>query len=141
VDAPPAQRSVSGDEVLPAPLRRFLGCGIDDISWSFVVPGVRECRLGDVGRGSVSLLRVKAGRRLPEHSHEGSEITLVLTGAFTDPLGRYGRGDIAIADSEIEHSPIVDSDEECICFAITDAPLILSGTFARVVQKILRRTH
>lgn len=141
VDAPPAQRSVSGDDVLPVPLRRFLGCGIDDISWSFVVPGVRECRLGDVGRGSVSLLRVKAGRRLPEHSHEGSEITLVLTGAFTDPLGRYGRGDIAIADSEIEHSPIVDSDEECICFAITDAPLILSGTFARVVQKILRRTH
>jgi len=141
VDAPPMQREVLGEQVLPSPLRRFLGCRLDDVSWSFVVPGVRECRLGDVGRGSVSLLRVKAGRRLPQHTHEGSEITLVLAGAFADPLGRYGRGDIAIADSEIDHSPVVESEEECICFAITDAPLVLTGPFGRVVQKIFGRTH
>ncbi len=141
VDPPPAPPEPVGDQVLPAPLRRFLGCSLDDVSWSFVVPGVRECRIGDVGRGSVSLLRVKAGRRLPQHSHEGSEITLVLAGAFTDPLGRYGRGDIAIADSEINHSPVVDSEDECICFAITDAPLVLTGPFGRVVQKIFGRTH
>ncbi len=141
MDASPVLREPLADDVLPGPLRRFLGCGIEDVSWSFVVPGVRECRIGDVGRGSVSLLRVKAGRRLPQHSHEGSEMTLVLTGAFTDPLGCYGRGDIAIADAEIDHSPVVDSEEECICFAITDAPLVLTGPFGRVVQKIFGRTH
>ncbi|MDP2358842.1 MAG: ChrR family anti-sigma-E factor [Beijerinckiaceae bacterium] len=140
-DAPPVEREPWGEQVLPTPLRRFMGCSLDDVSWSFVVPGVRECRLGDVGRGSISLLRVKAGRRLPQHTHEGSEITLVLAGAFTDPLGRYGRGDIAIADSEIDHSPVVESEEECICFAITDAPLVLTGPFGRVVQKIFGRTH
>lgn len=141
VDEPPARIEPAGDHVLPAPLRRFMGCGLDDVSWSFVVPGVRECRIGDIGRGSASLLRVKAGRRLPQHTHEGSEMTLVLTGAFADQLGRYSRGDIAIADGAIEHSPTVDTDEECICFAITDAPLVLTGPFGRVVQKIFGRAH
>lgn len=140
-DEPPAELEPVGQQVLPAPLRRFIGCGIDDISWSFVVPGVRECRIGDVGRGSASLLRVKAGRRLPQHTHEGSEITLVLTGAFADPMGRYARGDIAIADGSIDHSPVVDSDEECICFAVTDAPLVLTGPVGRVVQKLFGRAH
>ncbi len=141
VDEPPAELEPVGNQVLPPPLRRFMGCGIDDVSWSFVVPGVRECRLGDVGRGSASLLRVKAGRRLPQHTHEGSEITLVLTGAFADPMGRYARGDISIADGAIDHSPVVDSDEECICFAVTDAPLVLTGPLGRVVQKIFGRAH
>ncbi len=140
-DNSPAGLEPTDYHVLPQPLRRFIGCGIEGVSWSFVVPGVRECRLGDVGRGSASLLRVKAGRRLPQHTHVGSEITLVLTGAFADPLGRYARGDIAIADSEIDHSPEVESDEECICFAVTDAPLVLTGPVGRVVQKIFGRAH
>ncbi len=56
-------------------------------------------------------------------------------------MGRYARGDIAIADGAIDHSPVVDSDEECICFAVTDAPLVLTGPLGRVVQKIFGRTH
>ncbi|MBX9758871.1 MAG: ChrR family anti-sigma-E factor [Beijerinckiaceae bacterium] len=138
---PPAALEPMGFQVLPEPLRRFMGCNLDSVSWSFVVPGVKECRLADIGRGSASLLRVKAGRRLPQHTHEGSEITLVLTGAFSDPLGRYARGDIAIADGAIEHSPVVDSDEDCICFAVTDAPLVLTSPLGRIVQKIFARSH
>lgn len=138
-EAPMASASVA-DAVLPAPLRRFMGCGLEDVSWKFVVPGVRECRLADVGRGTASLLRVKAGRRLPQHTHEGSEVTLVLTGAFADPHGRYGRGDIAIADGSVDHSPRVDESEDCICFAVTDAPLVLTSVMGRVVQKLFR-TH
>lgn len=135
-DAPSAAPSEGADSVLPEPLRRYMGCELRDVSWSFVVPGVRECRLGEVGRGTASLLRVRAGRRLPQHTHEGSEITLVLTGAFSDPLGRYMRGDIAVADSAIDHSPEVDSDEDCICFAVTDAPLMLTSPLGRVVQRL-----
>jgi putative transcriptional regulator len=137
----PAAAAPVRDETLPGPLRRFIGRGLEDVSWSFVVPGVRECRLADVGSGCASLLRVKAGRRLPQHTHAGTEITLVLTGAFADPLGRYARGDIAIADGSIDHSPIVESDEECICFAVTDAPLVLTGPFGRIVQKLFGKAH
>jgi putative transcriptional regulator len=138
-DEPASPARPESNEVVPGPLRRFLGCGLEDVSWSFVVPGVRECRIAEVGRGSASLLRVKAGRHLPQHTHEGSEYTLVLTGAFADPMGRYGRGDLAIADGSIDHSPVVESEEECICFAVTDAPLVLTGRFGRVVQKIFGR--
>ena len=33
---------------------------------------------------------------MPQHTHEGHELTLVLEGSFHDALGRYGRGDLAI---------------------------------------------
>lgn len=127
--------------LLPAPLRRYLGCDMDALGWRFVVPGVREVKIEESGRGEVSLIHVRAGRRLPQHTHEGSEITLVLKGAFVDPLGRYARGDIAIADSALEHSPEIEGDVDCICFAVTDAPLRLSSPIGRLVGKILSRIH
>ena len=127
--------------LLPSPLRRYLGCDMDALGWRFVVPGVREVKIAESGRGEVSLIHVRAGRRLPQHTHEGSEITLVLKGAFVDPLGRYGRGDIAIADSALEHSPEIEGDVDCICFAVTDAPLRLSSPIGRMVEKILSRIH
>ena len=129
------------DVVLPSPLRRYLGCGLDDLGWRFVVPGVREVKVGECGRGEVSLIHVRAGRRLPRHTHEGSEITLVITGAFSDPQGRYIRGDIAIADSSIDHSPEIERDADCICFAVTDAPLRLTSPVGRFVEKIMSLRH
>lgn len=132
--SPERRPRVSG--LLPQPLRNYMGCELDGVSWRFVVPGVRECRLGEVGRGFASLLHVRAGRRLPQHTHEGSEITLVLTGAFSDPFGRYQRGDIAVADPSVDHSPAVDSDEDCICFVVTDAPVVLTSFLGRVVQRL-----
>lgn len=145
VDAPTAPASASSSaqdaDVLPEPLRRFMGCGLNGVSWSFVVPGVRECRLGEVGRGSATLYRVRAGRRLPQHTHEGSEVTLVLTGAFSDPVGRYMRGDISMADNSVDHSPEVDSEDDCICFAVTDAPLVLTSPLGRVVQRLFALRH
>jgi putative transcriptional regulator len=127
--------------LLPAPLRHYLGCDLDDLGWRFVVPGVREVKVGDCERGEASLIHVRAGRRLPRHTHEGSEITLVLTGAFHDPQGRYIRGDIAIADSSLEHSPEIERDADCICFAVTDAPLRLTSPVGRLVEKILSLRH
>jgi putative transcriptional regulator len=126
------------DAVLPRPLQRFLGGGLDTMSWRTVLPGIREHRMiGDHGC-EASLLWVRAGRKMPAHSHEGSEITLVLQGGFADGTGHYRRGDIAFADAEIDHHPLADPDEDCVCFAVTDAPLRLTGPIGRIVQKILR---
>ncbi|MDB5569233.1 MAG: Transcriptional activator (Anti-sigma factor) protein [Hyphomicrobiales bacterium] len=143
MDAEPAAAAAPAraDDLLPAPLRRFIGCELDGLAWRFVVPGVRECKLGAVGGGDASLIHVRAGRRLPKHTHEGAELTLVLTGAFSDVQGRYGRGDIAIADGSIEHSPHVESDADCICFAVTDAPLRLTSPVGRFIEKYVLRRH
>lgn len=129
----------SVDPVFPEPLRRLVGRGSGEISWRFKLPGIREYRVADTDAGEAVLYWVKAGRRLPQHTHEGDEVTLLLKGGFTDTLGHYRRGDIAMGDSELDHTPVADRDEDCICFAVTDAPLQLTGPVARLLRKVFRR--
>ncbi len=130
-------RPVAEDGVVPRPLLRLMGCNLSDVPWRTKLPGVREYRLKDTGDTEASLMWIRPGRTMPSHTHEGSEYTLVLRGGFTDATGHYRRGDIAIADAEIDHRPRSDDDEDCICFAVTDAPLRLTGTVGRIVQKFL----
>jgi len=81
---------------------------------------------------------VKAGAALPQHTHEGAEYTLLLTGGFSDETGHYRRGDVAIADPSIDHRPVADEGEDCICLAVTDAPLRLTGRFGRYLNFLAR---
>lgn len=126
----------AGSSLLPAPLRQYLGKDMDAIRWRTKLPGVKEFRVEDKGRGDASLLWVRAGRRMPSHTHEGSEVTLILQGGFSDVTGHYMRGDIAIAESDLDHKPIADAGEDCICFAVTDAPLHLTGPFGRLLDRL-----
>jgi putative transcriptional regulator len=128
----------ASDAVLPAPLRRLVGRGSSDIAWRFKLPGIKEYRVAETQAGEAVLYWVKAGRRLPQHTHEGDEVTLLLKGGFTDPLGHYRRGDIAIADADLDHTPVADADQDCICFAVTDAPLQLTGPVMRLLRKVFR---
>jgi len=127
--------------VLPAPLLRLVGSEINDLKWRKKLPGVREYRISESDRGEASLLWISGGRRVPSHTHEGSEVTLVLQGAFSDVTGRYGRGDIAIAEADLDHRPVTDEGQDCICFAVTDAPLRLTGTVGRILDQIFGRPH
>ena len=123
------------DEVLPAPLRDYLGHGLEGVRWRWLMPGLRECKLPEKG---VSLLWAKAGSKMPSHTHEGVEVTLVITGAFADATGRYGRGDIEIGDDSLDHQPIVDKDADCICFVVAEGSLHLTGPFGRWLDKLQR---
>ncbi len=138
VQALPGDQALPSDPVLPAPLRRLVGCSSDSIAWRFKLPGVKEYRIAETEAGEAVLYWVKAGRRLPQHTHEGEEATLLLQGGFTDPLGHYRRGDIAIGDAELDHRPVADRDEDCLCFAVTDAPLQLTGPVIRLLRKVFR---
>jgi putative transcriptional regulator len=75
---------------------------------------------------------------VPNHGHRGIELTLVLQGAFVDDGGRFARGDIEIADEELDHTPVADDAEDCICLAATDAPLRFSSWVPRLAQPFLR---
>ena len=85
-----------------------------------------------------TLIRVRAGRMVPQHTHEGNELTVVLRGAFHDETGHYVRGDLAIADASVDHRPIADEGEDCLCLAVTDAPLRLTGRFGRFLNPFIR---
>jgi putative transcriptional regulator len=137
MDVAPA--ASAGDAVMPGVLRQFIGIGIEDIPWKTKMPGYREYLIGEIDGCEANLLWIKPGRKMPSHTHEGSEITLVLDGAFSDSNGRYGRGDIAVADDSIDHRPIAESDRPCICFAVTDAPLKLTGSYSQMFSDFLGR--
>ncbi len=133
-DERPAPKAT--DDVFPAPLRRYLAVEAQNVPWRFMLPGVKQYRVEDSDQGEAVLYWIRAGRGMPSHTHEGLEATLVLRGGFTDPLGHYRRGDIAVADAEVDHHPVADDDEDCICFAVTDAPLTLTGPLARLFRKL-----
>ena len=74
---------------------------------------------------------------MPAHTHRGLEFTLVLSGAFSDTTGRYARGDMQEADDSLDHQPWAEPGEDCICLAITEAPLRFKSLAARAVQPFL----
>ncbi|WP_415900726.1 ChrR family anti-sigma-E factor [Neptuniibacter sp. QD48_11] len=128
----------SVDSDVPAPLADYIGDKLENIEWKRIVPGVYYHDLPCKSeRGGVSrLLRIAPGKSMLAHTHDGNELTLVLKGSFSDEMGRFTAGDIADLDSEIEHQPLVDSDEDCICLIATDAPLKFSTLLGKLVQPI-----
>jgi putative transcriptional regulator len=70
------------------------------------------------------------------HTHDGMEVTLVLSGAFSDKTGRFARGDIEIGDDELDHQPIVETGQDCVCFVVADGALRLTGPFGRWIDRL-----
>lgn len=134
IDGKPAERPAQG----PRAVERFIGMPVADVPWKRAMPGLAEYKLPDVDGCEISLLRIDGGRAMPVHTHHGSEITLVLQGAFSDDNGNYGVGDIAYADNEVNHRPVADEGDVCICFAVVDAPLELTGPIGRLINGFRR---
>ncbi len=124
--------------VLPSPLQDYVGGDLDAIKWRPIGMGVKQAILATSRHASARLLSIPAGSAMPDHGHNGLEMTLVLQGAFQDDEDYFTRGDVEIADSDLEHTPVADIHEDCICLAVTDAPLRFKGFFPRIMQKIIR---
>lgn len=121
------------NEALPEPLRQRLDADYDALPWKPMTPGIQQVRI-DVGEGNLRLFRIAPGACMPIHSHHGSELTLVLKGSYSDEIGRFCSGDIADLDPDVEHQPIADRDQDCICVIATDAPLKFRGILPRLFQ-------
>ncbi|WP_371169441.1 ChrR family anti-sigma-E factor [Aliiroseovarius sp. 2305UL8-7] len=106
--------------------------------WRPVGMGVRQTILSSSDAGTVRLLYIPPGQAVPDHGHNGMEMTLVLQGSFTDETGSFGVGDIEIADEDLDHTPIADQGEACICLAATDAPLRFRAFMPRLLQPFFR---
>ncbi|MBU2994471.1 ChrR family anti-sigma-E factor [Octadecabacter sp. 1_MG-2023] len=106
--------------------------------WKSLGMGVRQSILSDGRDGSVRLLYIPQGRAVPDHSHNGLELTLVLQGSFSDETGRFGVGDLEVADQTVEHTPVADAGAPCICLAATDAPLRFNSLIPRLLQPLFR---
>jgi len=74
---------------------------------------------------------------VPEHSHRGRELTVVLSGAFNDGETLFVRGDVEDADDSVQHVPTATAEADCICLAVTEAPLRFRSWVVRALQPIL----
>jgi putative transcriptional regulator len=143
--AAPVSRVVSNEHVSddpltdePKALRHFLGKSLEAMEFRTVLPGVKECRIESDDGTTAMLYRIRGGKKMPQHTHEGSEVTLVIRGAFRDETGIYGRGAVAITDEHIDHTPVAVEGEECLCFAVMDAPLRLTGPIGKYLNRFIR---
>lgn len=132
----PPDTAVNGASMLPRPILAYLD-NPQTLTWSSVVRGLEEVAL-PVDSATVKLLRIKAGMAMPQHTHGGTEMTIVLAGGFTDESGHYQRGDVAATDDAVDHRPVADAGEDCVCLIVTDAPLRLTGPIGRLLNPFVK---
>ena len=137
--AEPAEQKKIDANGLPGVLSPFFPGGLQAVKWRSLVPGIQHHQLTDVesGSGSVRLLRIAKGIHIPDHTHLGSELTLILQGSYSDETGKFECGDLSDADSSVQHRPFVDSEQPCICLIATDERLKFSSVLNRMIQPLI----
>jgi putative transcriptional regulator len=108
--------------------------------WHWMGPGMRwsRVRVPHDPAANLFLLRIGAGKALPQHTHGGRELTHVMHGSFHDGRARFGAGDFDATDDSIRHQPVVEAGGECICLASVQSRLVFDGMIARWVGAMAR---
>ncbi len=123
--------------MFPPPLRRYIGP--EGPAWRKLGTTAHHMLIDTGDRATkVRLLKIGAGTPVPTHGHRGLELTLVLSGAFRDGDRVFARGDIEEANEDVEHQPLATPEADCICLAVTDAPLRFKSLIGKLLQPFLR---
>lgn len=132
--SPAAAATNAGD--VPAPLTSAIGHDLDCVPWRRVTSCIWQYQipLSQHARGTLRLIKVAPGLNLPEHGHEGSELTLVLRGSFSDNGARFTVGDVADLGQDVEHAPVADPAEGCICLIASEGKMRFRSRLARLIQ-------
>lgn len=119
---------------LPYPLRQVLRTPVPEIRWSFRMPGLSEYPIPGLEDEAISLMRARPGVRVPSHTHEGMEATLVLAGAMRDGDAFYRRGDLALADGTLTHHPEIVGETVCLCLVVRQGRMHFTGRLGRALN-------
>jgi putative transcriptional regulator len=132
VAAMPPEVSIAG---LPQFVRRYT---FGD--WQWIAPRVhlRPITLPAESPTRVFLLKSGPGTKMLAHAHVGVEMTCILSGAFSHDGGRFGPGDFDLGDETVDHRPLVEAGEDCICLVSMQGGLRLKGILGRLVQPFVR---
>ena len=109
-------------------------------NWKWIAPSVhlRPIELPYPSDTRVFLLKSGPGTKMLDHTHTGIEMTCVLSGAFRQDGSHYGPGDFDMGDDTIDHQPIVEAGQDCICLVAMQGQLRLNGLLGRIVQPFVR---
>ena len=125
------------DGIFPAPLRDIIGCDLADVKWRPIGMGCKQTIISEGKDATARLLFIPAGQAMPKHSHRGTEMTLVLQGAYRDETDRFARGDVEVGDQDMHHTPVAEAGEDCICLVATNAKLRFESFLPRLAQPFL----
>jgi putative transcriptional regulator len=116
---------------LPRALRRHAK---NTGNWSRLVDKLWQAPvdLGDIGKAN--FIYMEKGGRVPEHTHKGSEMTLVIDGQYGDGIAEYDCGDFTVLNNSHKHLPHSEADEGCLVFTIVDQPLHFTSGIARLLN-------
>lgn len=81
-----------------------------------------------------SLLHIGAGGEIPEHTHTGFEVTLLLDGEFSDEEGSYVPGDFIWQDGSHQHTPLTKNG--CLCFTVVSSALHFNKGLSKLLNPI-----
>lgn len=116
---------------LPRTLRRYVK---NTGNWSHLLGKVWQAPidLGDMGKAT--FIYMEKGGRVPEHTHRGSEITLVIDGQYSDGISDYDCGDFTIMNDQHKHQPFSEAHDGCLVLSIVDKPLHFTSGIARLLN-------
>lgn len=122
IEAPPPVDARPMLDILPLKPRKWIAPGV----W------VAAVDTPHAPNNRVYLLSVKPGMPTARHEHSGAEFCTVLQGAYSDELGTFSAGDFAATDDDVNHQPVVQGDEDCICLFATEGRLKPQGFLGRL---------
>jgi putative transcriptional regulator len=127
------------NDQLPGLMQRLMKGDYADLKWSRINSALQISRLrtGDTDN-EFALYHIKAGGSIPQHTHSGSELTLVLEGSFSDEEGVYQPGDFLMRDADHIHTPTATQSTDCICIGVLDAPIRFTKWQHRPLNPFLR---
>jgi putative transcriptional regulator len=123
----------------PVLVQRLMSGDYEDLAWKRINSALQiaNLRTGDPEH-EFSLYHIKAGRSIPKHTHQGTEMTLVLEGSFSDEEGVYQQGDFLMRDAEDVHTPTASQTADCICIGVLDAPIRFKPWNYRLLNPFLQ---
>jgi putative transcriptional regulator len=116
---------------LPRALQRYAS---KTANWSPIAGRLWQAPV-DMGlEAKATFFFLEKDSNVPEHTHRGNELTLVIDGEFSDGLDNYSEGDLILMDRTHTHSPHSQAEEGCLVFSIVDAPLHFTSGLARLLN-------
>jgi putative transcriptional regulator len=124
-------------QALPPAIHKLTGGNFANLNWRKVGKSFSysTIRMQQDPR-ETSLLSIKAGGTIPKHHHQGDEITVILKGSFSDQEDKYQVGDYVVRTNGETHAPVASQDEDCICLATLDAPIVMKNPIYRLLMPL-----
>jgi putative transcriptional regulator len=123
---------------IPSPLKRFVPAGWDSLHWQIYLPVLSVAHLAKTEGYQLALHKIKAGGKVVDHTHTGDEVTVVLSGSFSDQYGHYKEGDFVYRNGSHGHAPMASQDGDCICLTALQAPVKLTSWWGKLLNPLLR---